>query len=229
MKPFLYVSSALYALSFITVIVYNVKGTGYLEAASRHLLSSGLFLHTIALGIRVYLTGHAPMASMYETLLFYSWSTVLVSLIVIFRYRERTTEIVTVPISVLAILFAFANEKPGGALTLILRTRWFETHVTASFAAYSLFTLAFSGALLYLICLRCGGADALLRKFEDIAARGVLWGLFFFSASMFSGAVWGYLAWGAYWLWEPKVLWSFIVWFYYAGAMHAYYVKEWRG
>ncbi len=25
------------------------------------------------------------------------------------------------------------------------------------------------------------------------------------------------------------MLWSFIVWFYYAGAMHGYYVKDWRG
>ena len=67
------------------------------------------------------------------------------------------------------------------------------------------------------------------KDFQDIANRSILWGFFFFSASMFAGAVWAYLAWGTYWLWETKVIWSFIVWFYYAGAMHAYYVKEWRG
>jgi ABC-type transport system involved in cytochrome c biogenesis permease subunit len=68
-----------------------------------------------------------------------------------------------------------------------------------------------------------------MKKFQEIAGRSVLWGFCFFSASMFSGAVWAYLAWGIYWLWEPKVIWSFIVWFFYAGAMHAYYVKDWRG
>ena len=32
------------------------------------------------------------------------------------------------------------------------------------------------------------------------------------------------------WVREPKVTWSFIVWFYYADAMHdAYYIKEWQG
>ncbi len=31
------------------------------------------------------------------------------------------------------------------------------------------------------------------------------------------------------WMWEPKMIWSFIVWFYYAGAMHAYYLRAWRG
>jgi cytochrome c biogenesis factor len=74
-----------------------------------------------------------------------------------------------------------------------------------------------------------GREDDELRKFQEIAGKSILWGFFFFSAAMFAGAVWAYLAWGAYWLWEPKVIWSFIVWFYFAGAMHAWYVKEWRG
>ncbi|MBI5588661.1 MAG: cytochrome c biogenesis protein CcsA [Deltaproteobacteria bacterium] len=229
MKPFLYATIILYALSFITVVVHNISGSKALEKASKAFLVLGLLVHTAGLIQRISSTGHAPMASMYETLVFYSWTAVLVSVIVIFRYSERATELFTVPVSVLAILFALANEKPGGPLTLILRTRWFETHVTASFAAYAFFTLAFSGAMLYLINYSRGKQEPELKKFQEIAARCVMWGFFFFSASMFAGAVWAYLAWGTYWLWEPKIIWSFIVWFYYAGAMHAYFVKEWRG
>ncbi|MBI1910486.1 MAG: cytochrome c biogenesis protein CcsA [Deltaproteobacteria bacterium] len=229
MKPFLYASLVLYALSLITVFAYNFTKNLKLEGVSKAILSIGLLTHTAALIQRIVSTGHAPMASMYETLVFYSWTTVLVSVIVIFRYKERVTEIITVPLSMLAIFFALANEKPGGPLTLILKTHWFETHVTASFAAYALFTLAFSAALLFLIQNFRGIDKDELKKFQDIAGRSILWGFAFFSASMFAGAVWGYLAWGAYWMWEPKIIWSFIVWFYYAGAMHAFYVKEWRG
>lgn len=229
MKPFLFASIALYALSFITVIAHHATKSRPLGAASRALLVFGLLASTGALVQRIWSTGHAPMASMYETLVFFSWTCVLVSAIVIFRYSERETELVTVPVSVLALVFALLNEKPGGPLTLILRTRWFETHVTASFAGYALFTLAFAGALIYLIKRFRGAGEDELRKFQEIAGKSILWGFFFFSASMFAGAVWAYLAWGTYWLWEPKVIWSFIVWFYFAGAMHAWYVKEWRG
>ncbi|MEK7802954.1 MAG: cytochrome c biogenesis protein CcsA, partial [Deltaproteobacteria bacterium] len=185
--------------------------------------------HTIALAIRTYESDHAPMLAMYETLLFYGWSTVLLSVIVVFRYNERLTELITVPVAILAMVFAQLNETPPKPLTLILRTRWFETHVITSFAAYAFFTLAFAGAVLYLLYGFRAEGSGLKKDFQDIANRSVLWGFFFFSASMFAGAVWAYLAWGTYWLWEPKVIWSFIVWFYYAGAMHAYYVKEWRG
>ncbi|MBI5894172.1 MAG: c-type cytochrome biogenesis protein CcsB [Deltaproteobacteria bacterium] len=246
MRFFLYTTIIFYLLGFFVVIIHHLTKNNLIEKLSRASLVLGLASHTILLIIRTYETGHAPMANMYETLLFYSWSTVLVSVIVIFRYNERLTELITIPVAMLAMTFANANEKPGAPLTLILNTRWFETHVISSFAGYALFTLAFSGAVLYLVYPSpaltptlsqrarergASGEGEFLEKknFQDIANRSILWGFFFFSVSMFSGAVWAYLAWGMYWLWEPKVIWSFIVWFYYAGAMHAYYVREWRG
>ncbi|WKZ33436.1 MAG: cytochrome c biogenesis protein CcsA [Thermodesulfobacteriota bacterium] len=229
MKPFLIAAITFYILSVITVIVHHASGSKKLGSASKWLLVLGLLVHSGGLIERIVTTGHAPMASMYETLVFFSWTTVLVSAIVIFRYDERETEVITLPVAVLALFFALMNEKPGGPLTLVLRTIWFETHVISSFAAYALFTLAFSGAVIYLWKKWKGVQAEDIKKFQEIAAKSILWGFFFFSASMFAGAVWAYLAWGTYWLWEPKVIWSFIVWFYYAGAMHAWYVREWRG
>ena len=215
---------SLFSGAFSRLTVKKTSG-GFSKAA----VIAGIIFHTFSLAMRMYLTGHAPMASVYETLIFYSWATVLVSVIVILRYNERVTGLITVPVAMIALVFAFFNEAPIGPLNIILRTRWFEAHVIASFAAYALFTLAFSAAAVYLYYDFTAKGDSELKKFQDIANRSVLWGFLFFSASMFSGAVWGYLAWGAYWLWEPKVIWSFIVWFYYAGAMHAYYVSEWKG
>ncbi|MFQ5466276.1 MAG: cytochrome c biogenesis protein CcsA, partial [Thermodesulfobacteriota bacterium] len=232
MKPFILFSLALYGLGFaanLACLAGGGRALRRLPGLSAGLLTLGLAGHTAALVVRIHATGHAPMASMYETLVFYSWCVAAVSLVVVWRYGERTTEVFTMSMAMLALVFALANEKPGGPLTLVLRTVWFEIHVTSSFAAYAFFTLAFSGAALYLITGARGGDQGNMRKYQDIAARGVLWGFFLFSASMFAGAVWGYLAWGAYWLWEPKVIWSFIVWFYYAGAMHAWYVSSWRG
>ena len=229
MKPFLYASLVVYGLSFVTAVVYNLSGKANFEKLSRILLTIGLAVHSLALIERIHSTGHAPMASMYETLVFFSWTTVVTSLIVAYRYKERTTELITVPIAILAIVFALVNEKPGSPLTLILDTRWFEIHVTASFAAYALFTLAFSGAVLYLFTGIRGKENGELVKYQEIAGRSVLWGFFFFSASMFSGAVWGYLAWGTYWLWTPKELWTTIVWFFYSLYLHARLVRGWSG
>jgi len=218
----------LYILSFLAgLFTGSASGTAF-GRFSKIALVAGLLLHSAALAVRVAATGHAPMASMFETLVFYSWTTVVLTAFVVLRYDERRVERITVPVAALALLFAVLNETPGGPLSLILRTHWFEAHVTLSFAAYAFFTLAFAGAVLFLLAGADEGSDTAVR-YRDIAAKGVLWGFCLFSAAMFSGAVWAYLAWGTYWLWEPKTIWSFIVWFYYAGAMHAYYVKDWRG
>jgi ABC-type transport system involved in cytochrome c biogenesis permease subunit len=187
MKPYLFAAAALYAAAFLSVIAHHASRSKALEKASRWVLVLGLLAHTGGLIQRIVSTGHAPMASMYETLVFFSWTTVLVSAIVVFRYAERETELVTLPVSILAIVFALLNEKPGGPLTLVLRTRWFETHVTASFAGYALFTLAFAGAAVYLVKKWKGREEGELRKFQEIAGKSILWGFFFFSAAMFAG------------------------------------------
>jgi len=229
---FLEAAAVFYVLHLLVLFTGRADKCRLTGRIATVLISLGFISHTMALILRVRATGHAPMASMFETLIFYAWATALVTLIVIFRYKERAPGLLTVPVAILALAFAISRYEPGRPLNLILRTRWFESHVTLSFAAYALFTLAFSGAVIYLYrSYRLGGGegDDTLKKYEEIAGKGVLWGFLLFSGAMISGAVWGYLAWGAYWLWEPKSIWSFILWFYYAGAMHAWYIKKWRG
>lgn len=233
MTTLIYSAVLLYLIDLAAVLAFHIFKRPRLEVFSRWALYGGFAVHTAALVLRAYSTGHAPMASVFETLLFFGWTTVLVTLFVVTRYGERSVELVTVATAALALVFALLNPTVDEPLPLVLKTLWFELHVSASFAAYALFTLAFAGACLYLLHDLRGGEDRygaeVLTKYETIAGRSILWGFLFFSTSMFSGAVWAWLAWGTYWLWEPKVLWSFIVWFYFAGAIHAYYVRQWRG
>lgn len=229
MRVFLYCSLVLYALGLFLSLAALFFRSKAIPLVSKASLVIGVVIHSIALVLRMRSTGHAPMADMFETLVFYGWTIAVLSVIVIFKYKERLPELLTLPLAIGAMAGGLASQTPGKPLTLILRTRWFETHVISSFVAYAFFSLAFSGAVFYLVCsFRAPASDA-VRKFQAIAGRSVLFGFFFFSVSMFSGAVWAYLAWGNYWMWEPKIIWSFIVWFYYAGAMHAYYIKDWRG
>ena len=41
------------------------------------------------------------------------------------------------------------------------------------------------------------------------------------------GAVWAQEAWGTYWNWDPKEVWSFIVWVVYAAYLHARVTRGW--
>jgi len=35
-----------------------------------------------------------------------------------------------------------------------------------------------------------------------------------------AGGIWGYYAWGTYWLWTPKELWTSILWLFYTLVLH---------
>lgn len=187
--------------------------------------ASGLFLHTVALVLRTVEVGHAPMANRFETLLFFSWAIIVTNLIVVFRYNIAKTTMITTPIALFLLLWAIRANDAVTPMYPALKTIWFEIHVTSSFVGYAFFILAMAAAVQF---LRADGTDE-AAAFSEINNKAVLWGFLLFSLSMFSGAIWGHLAWGAYWIWEPKMLWSFILWFYYAGILHSRYVESWRG
>jgi len=195
-----------------------------MQRVSTYLLILALILHTIVLALRMMETGHAPIARRFETLLFFSWSIAILNTILLFRYRLRTTDTLTIPVIFLALLLAAFSDSGVYPLPLALKTWWFEIHVVTSFFAYALFTLAAAAGAIYLFREKAG-TSAELGIYQNITYRSILWGFTFFSGSMLLGAIWGYLAWGSYWLWESKSAASLLLWFYYVGVLHTRMVK----
>jgi ABC-type transport system involved in cytochrome c biogenesis permease subunit len=66
------------------------------------------------------------------------------------------------------------------------------------------------------VCFFFDREQSWLRLIDRLALYGFgLWTL-----SMICGGIWGVLAWGAYFMWDPKVIWSAILWFHYASFIH---------
>jgi hypothetical protein len=47
--------------------------------------------------------------------------------------------------------------------------------------------------------------------------------------TLIAGAIWAEKAWGRYWGWDTKEVWTFIIWVIYAGYIHARATRGWRG
>ncbi|MEU8918550.1 c-type cytochrome biogenesis protein CcsB [Streptomyces nigrescens] len=47
--------------------------------------------------------------------------------------------------------------------------------------------------------------------------------------TIIAGAIWAEAAWGRYWGWDPKEVWSFITWVAYATYLHARATAGWKG
>ena len=181
----------------------------------RMLFYAGLATEVAYLAMRGIMLGRLPLIGPHDTLIFFS--TCLAAMAVPFCSASflRDSPRFSWGAGFLAGLFALmALPFPAFAMPLppVLKTFWFELHVALAFFAYALFGIA---ALL-------GGLFLLSRERPalDLQYRACLVGFTFFSASMTAGGIWGYYAWGTYWLWTPKELWTAILWLFYALYLH---------
>jgi ABC-type transport system involved in cytochrome c biogenesis permease subunit len=159
--------------------------------------------------------GRLPLIGPHDTLVFFSTSLAVMALPLVFGRSLRDAVSFRWAAGFGAGFFALlALPFPAFTMPLppILRTYWFEGHVVLAFFAYALFGL---GALCGVMFLAGKG-----RTMLDLQYRVILVGYTFFSLSMISGGIWGYFAWGTYWLWTPKELWTSILWLCYSLWLH---------
>ena len=66
-------------------------------------------------------------------------------------------------------------------------------------------------------------------KLENLAYRVNVVGFVFWTFTLIAGAIWAEHAWGRYWGWDTKEVWTFIIWTIFAGYIHARATRGWRG
>jgi len=121
---------------------------------------------------------------------------------------------------------------PVTPLVPALNSYWLVIHVSAAVTASGIFLVGFVASVLHLLrsgwedgktgfpyqlASRVPGADAL----ERLAFRVHAFAFPIWTLAIMCGAIWAEAAWGRYWGWDPKEIWSFIAWVVYAGYLHA--------
>ncbi len=91
---------------------------------------------------------------MYESLIFFSWTIVLIYLILEFKYRQKIIGVFVTPFAFLAI--ALTSIIPGidakiTPLVPALQSNWLAIHVTTCFFGYASFAVSFGISILYFI------------------------------------------------------------------------------
>lgn len=184
-------------------------------SAWRLILAAGIVSQSIYLLQRSLSLGRLPLLGPHDTLTFFALSIAVLALITSFSPSARRARWFTIAAGITAglfTLFALRFKPSNMPLPQILDTLWFELHVVLAFFSYALFVL---GGLFCAAFLMRGD-----RAYLEIQFKTALVGWSFFSASMVAGGIWGYYAWGTYWLWTPKELWTSILWLFYALVLH---------
>ncbi|HEC15412.1 MAG TPA: hypothetical protein ENI99_02405 [Sedimenticola sp.] len=179
-------------------------------------LAAFFCLSILFFGIRAYLKDFFPFTDKVES--FMTLSVLIALCGMIYRNKVSNKEFTTLLLlSFAAAVTTFAFNDQIRFPTAYLRTIWYPAHVPFSFAAYAFWFLAGINALFAIRTIKTSAGGVPDRPLITRLNRN---GFIFFTLAMLFGGIWGYLAWGSYFMWDPKILWSVILWLYYGNLLH---------
>jgi ABC-type transport system involved in cytochrome c biogenesis permease subunit len=227
--------STLFTIAFVLYVLSLVVYSSALFARRERwaggafvLAVIGFLSHTAALILRTASSGHAPFTNMYESLSFLSWAIVLA--LIIFGRSSRVARLGPYLMLIVVGLVALASSPlmPKGATPLVpaLQSYWLWLHVSVTLLGEAFFAVAFVASLLYV----AADSEEKKARLDALAYRAVAVGFPLFTlGGLVFGMVWAYKAWGTYWSWDPKEVWSFITWLVFALYLHTRIVMGWKG
>ncbi|MDF2573616.1 MAG: c-type cytochrome biosis protein CcsB [Agromyces sp.] len=203
-------------------------------------------LHLAADVTRGIAAERVPWANMYEFALTGTLviTTVYLLVLVVSKHDLRflgtfVTGLVLVLLGVATVNF-YVSVVP---LPPALQSAWLVIHVFVATASVGFFALGFALSVVQLLQSRreslVASAKAMKQSFlatlpdsatlENLAYRVTIIGFILWTFTLMAGAIWAEAAWGRYWGWDTKEVWTFIIWVVYAGYIHARATRGWRG
>jgi len=235
----------IYFGAFMLYLLMMVIGKEFLGRLATFVAAGGLVAHTTAIILRWVESyrlgvGHAPLSNLYESLIFFAWTIIILYLIVEWRTKNRTIGAFVTPLAFLAMAYASFSPNINSRIQPLipaLQSNWLISHVITCFFGYAAFSLSFGLSIMYLIKrLDTQNRNNIFLKLiprmvvlEDLNYQMVVTGFIMLTLGIITGSVWAQSAWGSYWSWDPKETWSLITWFVYATVIHSRMVKGWRG
>ncbi|HDZ24747.1 MAG TPA: c-type cytochrome biogenesis protein CcsB [Desulfobacteraceae bacterium] len=234
-----------YFAAFFFYLLMMVMGRSVFGKIATTICVLGLAGHIFAIVLRWVESyrlgiGHAPFSNLYESLIFFSFTVILLYLIVEWRTKNRTLGTFVTPLASLAMAYASFSPNINSRIQPLvpaLKSNWLITHVITCFFGYAAFGLSFGLSLMYLlkrldheqksgVFLRLIPGKGVL---DDLNYQMVVIGFLMLTLGIITGSVWAHSAWGSYWSWDPKETWSLITWLIYAAVLHSRLVRGWRG
>lgn len=242
---FHYISIAIYLIttaSYAGALAHRSKN---LSLAVTALFALGMTSNFAAIVARTIAVQHAPLHTRYEAYLVTDICMALGFLVVYFTgalYRNtRRNAILGNALGALTSLFlAFILYRTATSdsyktfLPPALQSPWFWPHVTVYLFGYGALFVAVCASVLYLAMQFLGRKDPerhreFLLDLDGFTYRTMAIGFPFLSLGLVFGALWAHGAWGTYWGWDSKEVWSLITWIVYLLYLHLRLQKTWRG
>ena len=236
----LYSAMAIYAIAFVLFTIDLAVGNPKLARVGMSLTWLGFALQLAADVMRGIAASRVPWANMYEFAMTGTVVIIGVFLLVNLKWNLRFLgSFITGLVLLLLGLAATRYYVEVVPLPPALQSYWLVIHVFVATLATGFFALGFALSLAQLLqesrekkqSKRLAFMDRLptAEVLENYAYRLIIIGFVLWTFTLIAGAIWAEKAWGRYWGWDTKEVWTFIIWTLYAGYIHARSTRGWRG
>ncbi len=192
----------------------------------------GFVIHLTGLGIRWYISGHAPWSNAYESIVTIAAATMIAGIIV-----ARKSPFALAGAAILAGVtmgvahMSFINPEITN-LVPVLKSYWLMIHVATIISGDGFFGLGSILSLLVLILYILRGKngheniDRSIKELTNLSELGLIIGLFLLTIGNFLGGVWANESWGRYWGWDAKETWAAVTILIYATVLHLRFIPS---
>jgi ABC-type transport system involved in cytochrome c biogenesis permease subunit len=191
---------------------------------------ASLAMQAIGFGLRIAISGRAPVSNMYETVIFVAFMSALFALILELIYRRRVIAVAGAAVATLGLVLAdqmpLALDPKISPMVPVLRTNyWLTVHVLTIVSSYAAGTLAWGLGNVTLALLVFGkGQPETLKTLAHYTYRALQIAVLLLAAGTFLGGWWAAESWGRFWGWDPKEVGALIALVCYVIPLHARYL-----
>lgn len=232
---YLYLTAML--LSFVGWILWPQT----LRKTAIAMILVALVVHTIALVLRMQISGRPPVTSLYSSAIFIGWAIVAASLVIERMVGHGIGNIVGASVGAATLMIAHYLARDEGDTFSVMQavldtTFWLATHVVCITLGYgATFLAGFLGLCYVVMNIRTSRTrfpgEASDRGTADLAFLGkIVYGvlcfaLFFSLVGTVLGGLWADDSWGRFWGWDPKENGALIIVMWNALILHARWDK----
>ncbi|TAJ14616.1 cytochrome C biogenesis protein [Marinilabiliaceae bacterium JC017] len=235
LSPYFFVLGIILLVFQFITLLHTAWQFKWIMRGGMVLVVAGFAAYCAGLGMRWYISGHAPWSNGYESMLYIGWSTLLAGLI--FCKRSPIALSITALFAGIILMVAHLSWMNPEITNLVpvLKSYWLTIHVAVITASYGFLSM---GALLGFLNLILAGLknernqaslSLTIEELSCVIEMGLTIGLYLLTIGSFLGGVWANESWGRYWGWDPKETWSAITILVYAFVLHMRLIPGLKG
>ena len=225
-QPF-FLALILYLAGMLLLFLSYIRFPIFFQMIVSYCLKSAFFLHTVGLGLRLYISGRPPVTNLYSSAVFVGWVAIILAFLLEKRFKNTIGLLAASIIGFITLIIAHHLSFQGDTMAMMQAVLdsnfWLSTHVITVTMGYGgTFLAGFLALIFILMGVYTSRLTLSLRKQLYSMVFGVAcFSLLFSFVGTVLGGIWADQSWGRFWGWDPKENGALLIVLFLAIMLHA--------